>query len=291
MPELPEVETVKRGLEPVLENSRITDATLNRPDLRFPFPVDFISHLIGQRITSITRRAKYLLINLSSQETIISHLGMSGSWRIENDVLGFEYYPKTKLMKHDHFIMHVETSNGKTYRVVYNDPRRFGFMLLADTATLYQHPLLMKLGPEPTGNDLSGDYLNHAFADKKTPLKSALLDQSIIAGLGNIYVCEALWRSHLSPKRLASTLGAKTPSARKKTDTLAENIRAVIYDAIKAGGSSLRDYMHTDGSLGYFQHSFSVYDREGQPCPQCGEPILRITQSGRSSFYCAQCQK
>lgn len=291
MPELPEVETVKRGLEPVLENSKITDATLNRPDLRFPFPVDFVSHLIGQRITSITRRAKYLLINLSSQETIISHLGMSGSWRIENDVLGFEYYPKTKFIKHDHFIMHVETSDGKTYRVVYNDPRRFGFMLLADTATLYQHPLLMKLGREPTGNDLSGDYLNHAFTDKKTPLKSALLDQSIIAGLGNIYVCEALWRSHLSPKRLASTLGAKTPSARKKVDTLAENIRAVIYDAIKAGGSSLRDYMHTDGSLGYFQHSFSVYDREGQPCPQCGEPILRITQSGRSSFYCAQCQK
>lgn len=291
MPELPEVETVRRGLEPNLAHAKIIAAKQNRADLRFPFPGNFVSRLAERKIIGLGRRAKYLLIHLDHDETIISHLGMSGSWRIENDTIGNYYHDKPKLNAHDHFEMDIETSDGKVLHVIYNDPRRFGFMLLAKTTELDCHKLLANLGPEPTGNSLSGAYLNEALRGKKAPLKTALLDQSIIAGLGNIYVCESLWRSHLSPKRAAATLGAKTASARKKSDILARNIRDVIHDAIKAGGSSLRDYMHTDGSLGYFQHQFSVYDREGKTCPECGKPISRIVQSGRSSFYCTHCQK
>lgn len=291
MPELPEVETVRRGLEAILADAKIVDAKLNRPNLRFPFPKDFIRHLIGQKITNLSRRAKYLLIHLSSQETIISHLGMSGSWRIEGEPADVQYYKKGKSPTHDHFEMVIKTPLGTIHRVIYNDPRRFGFMLLSKTASLYEHPALIKLGIEPTGNSLSGKYLRDAFANKKTSLKSALLDQSIVAGLGNIYVCEALWRSHLSPERIALTLSSNTVSAKQRANVLAENIRLVINDAINAGGSSLRDYVHTDGSLGYFQHCFSVYDRQDQPCPKCGQPIVRITQSGRSSFYCTSCQK
>ena len=291
MPELPEVETVRRGLEPSLSDAKIIRAKQNRADLRFPFPENFVSRLGGRKIIGLGRRAKYLLIHLDKDETIISHLGMSGSWRIEHDIVGCYYHDKPKRAVHDHFEMDIETSEGEVLHVVYNDPRRFGFMLLVKTNDLACHKLLANLGPEPTGNSLSGAYLNEVLRGKKAPLKAALLDQSIIAGLGNIYVCESLWRSHLSPKRLSSTLGAKTASAREKSDILAQNIRDVIDDAIKAGGSSLRDYMHTDGSLGYFQHHFSVYDREGEPCPECGKPISRIVQSGRSSFYCTRCQK
>uniref|UniRef100_UPI0026251E0A bifunctional DNA-formamidopyrimidine glycosylase/DNA-(apurinic or apyrimidinic site) lyase n=1 Tax=uncultured Bartonella sp. TaxID=104108 RepID=UPI0026251E0A len=264
MPELPEVETIKRGLEPHLTHAKIITARQNRPGLRFPFPKNFPAHLIGCEIVGLGRRAKYLLIHLDNDETIISHLGMSGSWRIENDTIGSYYHDKPKLAAHDHFEMDVKTSEGRALHVIYNDPRRFGFMLLAKTKDLDCHKLLANLGPEPTGNSLSGAYLNEVLRGKKAPLKSALLDQSIIAGLGNIYVCESLWRSHLSPKRLSSTIGAKTASAREQSDILAEIIRNVIDDAIKSGGSSLRDYMHADGSLGYFQHHFSVYDREGE---------------------------
>ena len=291
MPELPEVETVRRGLEPSFTHAKIINVKQNRADLRFPFPENFQSRLTGREIIGLGRRAKYLLIHLDSDETIISHLGMSGSWRIENTTLGSYYHEKNKLAAHDHLEMMIETPDGQSLHVIYNDPRRFGFMLLTKTAELEHHKLLAHLGPEPTGNGLSGAYLNEKLRNRKAPLKAALLDQTIIAGLGNIYVCEALWRSHLSPKRKSSTLGAKSATARKKSELLVQNIRDVIAEAIEAGGSSLRDYVHTDGSLGYFQHRFSVYGREGEPCPECGKAIKRIVQSGRSSFYCTHCQR
>ena len=291
MPELPEVETVKRGLEPSFTHAKIIHVKQNRPDLRFPFPENFQSHLVGHEIIGLGRRAKYLLIHLDNEETIISHLGMSGSWRVENTTLGSYYHEKNKLAAHDHFEMDIKTVKGEFLHAVYNDPRRFGFMLLTKTADLERHKLLAHLGPEPTGNGLSGAYLNEVLRNRTAPLKAALLDQTIIAGLGNIYVCEALWRSHLSPKRKSLTLGKKSAAAQQKSAILAQNIRDVINEAIEAGGSSLRDYVHTDGSLGYFQHHFSVYGREGEPCPRCGKPIKRIVQSGRSSFYCTHCQR
>ncbi|MCZ2328084.1 bifunctional DNA-formamidopyrimidine glycosylase/DNA-(apurinic or apyrimidinic site) lyase [Bartonella sp. F02] len=291
MPELPEVETVRRGLKPVLTGAKIVSVTLNRKDLRFPFPHAFSERLIGRTIMEIGRRAKYLLFYLSQNETLLSHLGMSGSWRVENNLLREKHFSTKKLVAHDHFLMDVQAQNGKVYRLIYNDVRRFGFMLLADTMKLDEHILLRKLGLEPTDNRLSGAYLQKAFVNKKTSLKTALLNQSIVAGLGNIYVCEVLWRSHLSPERSAFTLAFKNIHACELAHCLAKNIREVITEAISAGGSSLRDYVHTDGSLGYFQHYFSVYGREGKKCLQCGVPIVRILQSGRSSFYCPQCQK
>ncbi|WP_375625683.1 bifunctional DNA-formamidopyrimidine glycosylase/DNA-(apurinic or apyrimidinic site) lyase [Bartonella sp. MU37NMGALS] len=287
MPELPEVETVRRGLESVVTDAKIVSVRLNRRDLRFPFPEAFSERLIGRTIIELGRRAKYLLFHLSQNETILSHLGMSGSWRIENDLLR----TTSKLVKHDHFVMDIQTRNGEVYHLIYNDVRRFGFMLLVNTDKLYEHPLLNKLGLEPMSNSFSGRYLQKTFVNKRMSLKSVLLDQSIVAGLGNIYVCEALWRSRLSPQRGAFTLASKTVRACEFADSLAQNIRNVISEAILSGGSSLRDYMHIDGSLGYFQHAFSVYGREGKQCLECGTPIVRILQAGRSSFYCSQCQK
>ncbi|EJF83620.1 bifunctional DNA-formamidopyrimidine glycosylase/DNA-(apurinic or apyrimidinic site) lyase [Bartonella rattimassiliensis] len=291
MPELPEVETVRRGLESVVTGAKIVSVKLNRRDLRFPFPEAFSERLIGRTIIELGRRAKYLLFHLSQDETILSHLGMSGSWRIENDFLRKTFSTTSKLVKHDHFVMDIHTRNGEVYHLIYNDVRRFGFMLLVETDKLYEHPLLNKLGLEPMSNSFSGRYLQNAFVNKKISLKGILLDQSIVAGLGNIYVCEALWRSRLSPQRGAFTLALKTARAREFADSLAQNIRNVISEAVLSGGSSLRDYMHIDGSLGYFQHTFSVYGREGKECLECGTPILRILQAGRSSFYCSQCQK
>ncbi|EJF91826.1 bifunctional DNA-formamidopyrimidine glycosylase/DNA-(apurinic or apyrimidinic site) lyase [Bartonella melophagi] len=291
MPELPEVETVRRGLEPVLIGAEIISVTLNRKNLRFPFPEEFSKKLVGRKIIKLDRRAKYLLFHLSQNETILSHMGMSGTWRIEDGLLRKEYAFMGKLVAHDHFTMDVRVKDSNVYRIIYNDIRRFGFMLLADTIRLYEHPLLKKLGVEPMGDTLSGSYLQKAFINKKTSLKTTLLDQSIIAGLGNIYVCEALWRSRLSPQRSAFTLALKSARAHKFANCLAQNICDVISEAIIAGGSSLRDYVHTDGSLGYFQHNFSVYGREGKACLQCGVPIVRISQAGRSSFYCPNCQK
>ncbi|MBB4076538.1 formamidopyrimidine-DNA glycosylase [Bartonella fuyuanensis] len=291
MPELPEVETVRRGLESVVIDAKIVSVKLNRKDLRFPFPADFSERLIGRTIIQLDRRAKYLLFHLSQEETILSHLGMSGSWRIEDDFLRKAFSTTSKLVKHDHFVMDVQTRNNEIYHLIYNDVRRFGFMLLIDTKKLYDHPLLNKLGPEPMSNLFSGRYLQKVFVNKKMSLKSVLLDQSIVSGLGNIYACEALWRSRLSPQRGAFTLALKTARAREFADFLAQNIRNVISEAIFSGGSSLRDYMHIDGSLGYFQHTFSVYGREGKECLECGTPIKRILQAGRSSFYCSQCQK
>lgn len=295
MPELPEVETVRRGLAPSMEGAVLKELELRRNDLRFPFPADFAGAVSGRGITSLSRRAKYLLIDLEDGKTIVAHLGMSGSFRVEAGRVaqtpGEFHHPRSKDEKHDHVVFHLMGASGDA-RVIYNDPRRFGFMDIVRRADMATHPFFRDLGPEPTGNELSADYLAKRFAGKAQPLKSALLDQKNIAGLGNIYVCEALWRSHLSPLRAAGTLVMDTGKPSEALLTLVDAIREVIADAIAAGGSSLRDHIQTDGSLGYFQHSFSVYDREAQPCstPGCGGTVSRIVQAGRSSFYCASCQ-
>lgn len=295
MPELPEVETVKRGLAPAMEGAVIRRLELRRKDLRFPFPDNFAGKLAGRRIEELARRAKYLLIHIEGGLTVIAHLGMSGSYRVEMEsetaTPGAFHHERSKDEKHDHVIFHLE--NGGPLKVVYNDPRRFGFMLLAETAALGEHPMLSELGPEPTGNSLDAEYLAAAFGGKAQPLKSALLDQKNIAGLGNIYVCEALYRSRLSPKRHAGTLVTKSGASTPRLKLLVEAIREVIAEAILAGGSSLKDHIQADGSLGYFQHNFTVYDREGEPCHTegCGRPLKRIVQAGRSTFYCSHCQR
>lgn len=296
MPELPEVETVRRGLTPAMEGALLVRAELRRPDLRFPFPADFATLVSGRRIVSLGRRAKYLLIDLEGGDVIIAHLGMSGSFRVEDGPLsetpGDFHHPRGKSEKHDHVVFHLEGAKGPA-RVIYNDPRRFGFMDLTRREVLGNHAFFRALGEEPTGNVLDAAYLAARFAGKAQPLKSALLDQKNIAGLGNIYVCEALWRSGLSPLRAAGTLVDTKGKPKAALMLLTEAIRAVIADAIAAGGSSLRDHIQTDGTLGYFQHSFSVYDREGEPCrtPGCGGTVARAVQAGRSSFYCPKCQK
>lgn len=301
MPELPEVETVRRGLQPVMEGAVVEKLVLNRPDLRFPFPEKLSERLLGQKIISLGRRAKYLLIEFEDGASLISHLGMSGSYRIEPDIRGSLdnqpahqaddsfYYPKTKYPEknttHDHVVLHLATAQYGARQVIYNDPRRFGFLLLAESGELEGHASLKNLGIEPTGNSLSGPVLAALFKGKKVTLKAALLDQHLIAGLGNIYVCEALWRAGLSPLRAAGEVADDL----HVSELLATCIRDVIADAIIAGGSSLRDHRQTDGTLGYFQHSFAVYDREGEPCRRCGALIERIVQNGRSTFYCAAC--
>nr|WP_316651859.1 bifunctional DNA-formamidopyrimidine glycosylase/DNA-(apurinic or apyrimidinic site) lyase [uncultured Gellertiella sp.] len=295
MPELPEVETVRRGLAPVMEGAVIARLRLNRPDLRFPLPEAFAARVEGQEIIGLARRAKYLLIDLADGMTILSHLGMSGSFRIEqgeNDTQpGTFHIPRGKDEKHDHVVFHLDGPNGQS-RVIYNDPRRFGFMDLFRRADMEAHASFRGLGPEPVGNALDAGYLARRFEGKALPLKSALLDQKVIAGLGNIYVCEALWRSHLSPLRAAGTLVTKAGKPKPALTALVEAIRAVIAEAIVAGGSSLKDHIQTDGSLGYFQHRFAVYDREGQACrtPGCQGTVERIVQSGRSTFHCVACQ-
>ncbi|QKD00047.1 bifunctional DNA-formamidopyrimidine glycosylase/DNA-(apurinic or apyrimidinic site) lyase [Mesorhizobium sp. NZP2298] len=295
MPELPEVETVRRGLQPVLEGARLARVEARRPDLRFPFPERFSERLTGRTITALGRRAKYLTMHVQDGPLLICHLGMSGSFRIEadddSDTLGAFHHERSKSTVHDHVVFHVVSAAGAPSRVIFNDPRRFGFMLFAEGSP-ETHPMLAGLGVEPTGNTLDGVLLASLLKGRRSPLKAALLDQRLIAGLGNIYVSEALWRAGLSPLREAGTIAKPGKKAREQSERLAEAIRSVISDAIAAGGSSLRDYVHTDGSLGYFQHSFAVYDREGQPCPKpgCGGHIERIVQSGRSTFYCRTCQ-
>ena len=293
MPELPEVETVRRGLAPVMEEAVVERLILNRPNLRFPFPDDFAAQVEGKRITSLGRRAKYLLMDLENGQVIIMHLGMSGSFRtLDKGAPGNFHYERSKLEAHDHVIFHLKRPDGEKAQVIYNDPRRFGFMLLTPRNQLDQHKMIRDLGVEPIGNELDGDHLAQKFAGKSAPLKAALLDQNIIAGLGNIYVCEALWRTGLSPKRKARTLVLKSGKPTARALSLVENIKDVINEAIAAGGSSLRDHTQTDGSLGYFQHSFAVYDQEGNACrkPDCKGTINRIVQSGRSTFYCPACQ-
>ncbi|HEX6795020.1 MAG TPA: bifunctional DNA-formamidopyrimidine glycosylase/DNA-(apurinic or apyrimidinic site) lyase [Casimicrobiaceae bacterium] len=295
MPELPEVETVRRGLQSTLEGAMIERLELRRGDLRFSFSPRFAARLKGHRITALRRRAKYLLAELDDGATLLMHLGMSGSFRIEahgekdaKPVAGHAvYYKRGKLEAHDHVVFHL---SGGT-RVVYNDPRRFGFMLLIPPKDLDAHPMLAGLGFEPTGKDLSAEALAPRFAKRTAPLKAILSDQHVIAGLGNIYVCEALWRARLSPKRAARTLVRADGTPTKRLVRLVEAVRAVIADAIEAGGSSLRDYVQANGELGLFQHRFCVYDREGKGCPRGDGTIRRIVQSGRSTFYCPACQR
>lgn len=283
MPELPEVETVRRGLTPAMEGVVIAQADVNRPDLRWPFPKDMAARLTGKRVERLRRRSKYILADLSSGETLLVHLGMSGRMMVSGDPLGQFVHNHSAPEKHDHVVFHMENSA----RVTFNDPRRFGAMDLMDTATADAHKLLAVLGPEPLGNDFHEAHLISAFTNKMTPVKSALLDQRLVAGLGNIYVCEALFRAKIRPTQKAGKL------SKPKVARLVPIIREVLSDAIQAGGSSLRDFRQADGELGYFQHSFDVYGREGEPCKttDCTTQISRIVQSGRSSFYCAQCQR
>ncbi|MEL6201129.1 MAG: bifunctional DNA-formamidopyrimidine glycosylase/DNA-(apurinic or apyrimidinic site) lyase [Pseudomonadota bacterium] len=296
MPELPEVETVRRGLAPVLERARIERLTLNRSDLRFAFPEDLKARLEGATVTHVGRRAKYLLIETDRDDVLISHLGMSGSYRIEaaqDEMPGAFFHERNKSQAHDHVVFDLATADGSSARIVYNDPRRFGFLDLARASALADNRFLASLGLEPTGNALSGAALAEMLEGKSAPLKAALLDQRLIAGLGNIYVCEALWRAQLSPRRKARTLVKSSGQPTAKCERLAGAIRAVISEAIEAGGSSLRDYMHTDGSMGYFQHSFAAYGQESEPCghEECDGTISRIVQSGRSTFFCPSCQR
>jgi formamidopyrimidine-DNA glycosylase len=296
MPELPEVETVRRGLAPTLEGALIEKVDQNRPDLRFPFPADFRQRLEAHGVTALSRRSKYLLADVDGGDVLVMHLGMSGSFRIEADkdlMPGSFAHERSKDPKHDHVVFHLKTAEGARARIIYNDPRRFGFMTLIPRPELTGHPFFVDMGIEPLGNELDGATLSRLFLGKKTPLKAALLNQKLIAGLGNIYVCEALWRSGLSPKRLAGTIAGKNGRATARTTALAHNIRETLAEAIEAGGSSLRDHTQADGSLGYFQHSFAVYDQEGNPCRKegCSGTITRIVQSNRSTFYCPGCQR
>ncbi|MGB3867748.1 MAG: bifunctional DNA-formamidopyrimidine glycosylase/DNA-(apurinic or apyrimidinic site) lyase [Xanthobacteraceae bacterium] len=293
MPELPEVETVRRGLQPAMEGARIVRAETRRADLRFPFQPDFVARLTGQTVAGLGRRAKYLLADLGSGDVLLMHLGMSGSFRVvtaASEVTPGEFhYPRSEDRAHDHVVF--EMSNGA--RIVFNDPRRFGYMKVVARDALDEEPLLKGLGPEPLGNAFDAAMLAKAIAGKAVSLKAALLDQRVVAGLGNIYVCEALFRAHLSPKRAASTLADKKRAPTERATRLVASIHDVLNQAIAAGGSSLRDHRQTSGELGYFQHSFQIYDREGEPCPTpgCRGTVQRFVQNGRSTFWCAKCQK
>jgi formamidopyrimidine-DNA glycosylase len=293
MPELPEVETVRRGLQPVMESARIVKAEARRGDLRRPLPKDFVKRLQGRTVTGLGRRAKYLLADLSSGEVLMMHLGMSGSFRVTQETgettPGEFHHPRAEDRAHDHIVFHM--SSGA--RIAFNDPRRFGLMLLVPRTELADHPLMKAIGPEPLGNEFDAAMLAAACRGKKTSLKAALSDQKVVAGLGNIYVCEALHRAGLSPKRQASTIATRAGAQTARAEVLVGAIKTVLQDAIKAGGSSLRDHRQTDGELGYFQHHFRVYDREGAPCvtPGCKGTVKRIVQTGRSTFFCPVCQK
>lgn len=340
MPELPEVETVRRGLAPAMEGRRILRLECRRPDLRFPLPPRLAERAAGRRIASVGRRAKYLLLALDDGTTLIAHLGMSGSFRVAApaigaatpgpeaagdgatagrpgaagagasaatagvvaleaveaaavpagaaDVVAAAAFARARgrLAAHDHLVFHLD--DGVT--VTFNDPRRFGFVALAEPGALASHPHLAGLGIEPLDGALTPAFLAEAFAGKRAPLKAALLDQRIVAGLGNIYVCEALWRAGLSPERPAATIAGRSRAARAAAARLATAIRDVLSEAIAAGGSTLRDHAATDGTLGYFQHGFAVYGRDGLACPRCGDAVGRRVQSGRSTFWCATCQ-
>jgi formamidopyrimidine-DNA glycosylase len=283
MPELPEVETVRRGLEPVMTSQTIIQAAVNRPDLRWPFPPRMAERLTGAMVTGLRRRSKYILADLSTGESLLIHLGMSGRILISGAMQGDFHHDHPAPAKHDHVV--IDLQNGA--RITFNDARRFGAMDLLETALGDAHPLLASIGPEPFGNSFHEAYLIARLKGRATPIKSALLDQRIVAGLGNIYVCEVLYRAGLHPARAAGKLSAKTVAG------LVPLIRDVLGEAIEAGGSSLRDYRQADGELGYFQHRFRTYGREGEPCltPGCSASIQRIVQSGRSSFFCPNCQR
>ncbi|WP_404400769.1 bifunctional DNA-formamidopyrimidine glycosylase/DNA-(apurinic or apyrimidinic site) lyase [Pelagibacterium halotolerans] len=293
MPELPEVETVRRGLAPFLEGARIENVTLYRPDLRFPFPEGFADALIGRTVVTVGRRAKYLLFGLSDGALWLAHLGMTGAFWVDDTALDepSRLFKNEAGVKHVHFAARLAHPERGTITLYYGDPRRFGFM--AHFGPDAPNPYLDILGPEPLGNTLNADFLGQAFMGRKSPVKSVLLDQRVIAGLGNIYVCEALHVAGIAPARIARTLATKTGRPRPALLALPGAIRMVLDSAIAAGGSTLRDFRNADGQPGYFQHSFLVYDREGQTClkPACGGAISRIVQSGRSSFFCPVCQR
>ena len=283
MPELPEVETVKRGLEEFIINESIKEVYLSKFSLRFPWPKDFVSRIVGQKIISIKRRAKYIIVGLSNNYSIIAHLGMSGSYKVLKKDEKQDYI----ILKHDHLIIDLDN-----YKIIYNDPRRFGYIDLTnqDPET---HKFLSSLGPEPLSNYFNADNLAETLLNKNKPIKNTLLDQSIVSGLGNIYVCEALFRSNINPKKNCSTLVTSKGKPRKNLIFLVEKINEVIKEAIEAGGSSLKDFSNTSGKMGYFQSSFNVYDRENEKCllVSCDGIVKRIIQSGRSTFFCSKCQK
>jgi formamidopyrimidine-DNA glycosylase len=297
MPELPEVETVRRGLAPVLVGHTFARVEQRRADLRFPLPERFAQRLVGRKVERLERRAKYLIAHLSGGEALIMHLGMSGRFTVEapreaakpGDRPGKFVHEAAADRKHDHIVFHME--HGAT--ITYNDPRRFGFMLLVPERDLGQHPLMHGLGIEPLGPELTPEYLARRAKGKAVDLKAFLSNQRIVAGLGNIYVCEALFRAGLAPKRPAASLATKAGRPTERAVRLAAAIRAVLKDAIAAGGSSLRDYRRADGALGEFQHAFAVYGREGEPCvrPGCRGKVKRIVQGGRSTFFCPACQR
>jgi formamidopyrimidine-DNA glycosylase len=288
MPELPEVETVRRGLEPVLAGAVFETVKASRADLRFPFPTDFSARLAGARAGSLDRRGKYLIAPLSTGETLIMHLGMSGRFTISGAAgvrrPGDFYHDEPPDPAHDHIAFHLNGPQGRVH-VLYNDPRRFGFMDLVQTASLDRCRYFEGMGPEPLGPEFTPESLAAALEGRRSPLKAALLDQGLVAGLGNIYVCEALFRAGLSPRRLAANL------PRSKIEPLVRAIRAVLEEAIAAGGSTLRDFAASDGAPGRFQQRFRVYGREGEPCLACGSPVRRFVQSGRSTFACGRCQR
>ena len=286
MPELPEVETVRRGLEPALTGARLTQVRQNRPDLRFPFPDRFVERLEGATVERIDRRAKYLLMPLSTGETWVSHLGMTGRFTLDGAQLG-EFEEKAPIAgKHEHVSLCAVKGDSIT-RVGFADARRFGFMGLIPTEQVEAHPWFAGLGPEPLGNGFSGAHLAEAFAGKKQNIKVSLLDQRIVAGLGNIYVCEALYRARISP------LVAAGKVSKPRLETLAAVVRDVLKEAILAGGSTLKDFANAEGGQGYFQHRFDVYGREGKPClaEGCSGVVRRTVQGGRSTFWCPRCQK
>lgn len=283
MPELPEVETVRNGMRPAMEGKVILRAEVRRPDLRWPFPENMAARLTGKMVSALRRRSKYILMDLDSGETLIIHLGMSGRILISDEELGSFHHSAEIPQKHDHVIFHIEDGP----RVTFNDARRFGAMDLTSTIEIESHWLLRDIGPEPLGNGFNEEYLEGTLRGRNTPMKTALLDQKIVAGLGNIYVSEALNRAGISPRRKAKNVSQNSISR------LVPVIRDVLNEAIAAGGSSLRDYRQADGELGYFQHTFRAYDREGKPCQTggCDGKIARIVQSGRSTYYCPRCQR
>lgn len=282
MPELPEVETVRRGLVPVLEGARIGDVRLNRPNLRYPFPEGFAQKLEGATVLRLERRAKYLLFHLDTQAVWVTHLGMTGRFHVSGKGLdGGYYHAQDSQERH----RHVEMIAGSETHLAFYDPRRFGFMLLLTPDALYAQGWWKGLGIEPLSDDLTGESLHAAFSGRRQNLKALLMDQKLIAGLGNIYVCEALFVARLNPERLGVSLTLE------EAGRLSAAIKSVLLAAVEAGGSSISDFAGATGALGYFQHRFAVYDREGQPCLACGTPIVRAVQAGRSTFYCPACQK
>lgn len=280
MPELPEVETVRRGLLPAMEGRIIAEARMNRPDLRWPLPERMAERLTGARVERLRRRSKYILADLDRGESLLIHLGMSGRMLVSGTMIGGFHHDHPAPQKHDHVVLEMEGGA----RVTFNDARRFGAMDLFPTEGEADYWLLAQLGPEPFGNDFHEDYLVARLKGRAMPIKAALLDQRVVAGLGNIYVSETLFRAGIDPRRPAGRISAA------RIASLVPVIRTVLTEAIEAGGSSLRDHRQASGELGYFQHAFRVYDRENQPCVTCGGPIRRIVQSGRSTFYCPHCQ-